>query len=182
LNKVVHTNDRASALAELSEDHKKKLAAYARMASRGTPYEDVDLSQGAVERWLRSEKPIEGPQETFNFLMGAISSIRSNHVRREKTVVRFEGQRAFEAEGDTEMLVEQGADTVEVTESSLFQQQLLDLFSEDEEVLELLMKQMADATASEIQKDLKWDRTKYETVQKRKTRMVAKLMAQGKLP
>jgi len=181
LNKAVQTSDRTRALAELSEDHRKKLATFARMASRGTPYDPEDLSQGAVLRWLQSEKPIEGAEETFKYLMGAIKSIRSNHVRREKTIARYEGKRAFETEDDEEALVEQGADPVEVTESSLFQDQLLDLFRDDDEVLELLMEQMVDATPGEIRKKLNWDKTKYETVQKRKTRKVAKLMIEGEL-
>lgn len=179
MNRVVQTDDRATALGQLSEDHKKKLAAFARMASRSTPYESGDLSNDAVVRWLQSDKPIEGAEETFQFLMGAIKSIRSNYVRREKTVLRYEGKRAVETEDDDEALVEQGADPVEITETSLFQDQLLDNFSDDEEVFDLLMQQMADATPSEIQKNLDWDKTKYETVQKRKKRKVAKLKAAG---
>uniref|UniRef100_Q07NQ1 RNA polymerase, sigma-24 subunit, ECF subfamily n=1 Tax=Rhodopseudomonas palustris (strain BisA53) TaxID=316055 RepID=Q07NQ1_RHOP5 len=181
LNKVVQINDRAAALAELSGDQKKKLTAWSGLASRGTPYEANDLLQGAYVRWLASKKPVEGPDETYDYLFGAIKSIRSNHFKREKTVARYDGKRAFETEDDEETLVETAADPVETIESAVFQQQLFDLFRDDDEILELLIEQIDDAAASEIQAKLGWSKTKYETVQKRKKRLVAKYMSEGKL-
>ena len=45
-------------------------------------------------RWLGSDKPMEDPEQTCNFLRGAISSSRSNTFRHEKVVRRYEGVRA----------------------------------------------------------------------------------------
>jgi DNA-directed RNA polymerase specialized sigma24 family protein len=75
LNKPVQGNVRAAALDALSEDQRKQLAGYARIMSRGTGDEGDDLLQGAFVRWLASDKPIEGPEQTCKFLREAIIGV-----------------------------------------------------------------------------------------------------------
>jgi hypothetical protein len=43
------------------------------------------------------------------------------------------------------------------------------------------MSQLGLATRAEIQAELGWDNTKYETVQKRKKRLIARFTIEGKL-
>jgi DNA-directed RNA polymerase specialized sigma24 family protein len=180
LNKPVHGNERAAALVALNDDQRKQLAAYAQILSRGTGSEGDDLLQEAFARWLGSDKPIEGPEQTCNFLRGAISSIRFNTFRHEKVVRRYEGVRALAEEGDEEDPLDQAADPGSSTEGPLFVQQLYDL-CEDEEVQLLLMAQADNATPAEIQADLGWDEKKYKAVQKKKRRLVIRWTLEGKL-
>jgi DNA-directed RNA polymerase specialized sigma24 family protein len=180
LSKPVQGNERAAALVALSEDQRKQLAAYAQIMSRGTGSEGNDLLQEAFARWLGSDKPVEGPEQTCNFLRGAISSIRFNAFRHEKVVRRYEGVRAVAEEGDEEDPLDQAADPAASTEGPLFVQQLYDL-CEDEEVQLLLTAQTDSATPAEIQADLGWDEKKYKAVQKKKRRLVIRLMVEGKL-
>jgi DNA-directed RNA polymerase specialized sigma24 family protein len=181
LNKPVHGNERAAALAALSEDQRKQLAAYAKIMSRGTGDNGDDLLQEAFLRWLGSDKPIEGPKETCNFLRGAISSIRFNVFRHEKVVRRYEGVRAVAQKTDEEDLLDQAADPAASTEGPLFVQQLYDLCDDDEEVQLLLTAQADKASPDEIQTELGWDEKKYKAVQKRKRRLVIRWTLEGKL-
>lgn len=181
LTKPVQGNDRSAALAALSEDEVKQLAAYARIMSNGTGLEGDDLLQDTYVRWLKSSKPIEGPEQTVNFLRQAISSIRSNHFRHERVVHRYEGIRALTEDGDEEDPLDQAADPTASTEGPLFHQQVYDLCADDEEVQLLLMKQWDRATPAEIRAELGWDETKYETVQKRKRRLMIRWTLEGKL-
>jgi hypothetical protein len=88
-------------LTSLSEDQRTQLAAYAEIMSGGTGAEGGDLLNEAMLRWMASDKPIEGPNQTWDFLRGAISSIRSNMFRHQSVVRRLEGQRALK-QGDEE--------------------------------------------------------------------------------
>jgi DNA-directed RNA polymerase specialized sigma24 family protein len=180
LNKPVQANGRAAALVALSADQRKQLAAYAQMMSQGTGNEGQDLLQEAFARWLGSDKPVEGPEETCKFLRGAISSIRFNTFRHEKVVHRYEGVRAV-ADEDEEYPLEQAADPAASTEGPLFVQQIYDLCDDDEEVQLLLTAQADNATPEEIQAELGWDERKYKAVQKRKRRLVIRWTLEGKL-
>jgi DNA-directed RNA polymerase specialized sigma24 family protein len=180
LNKPVQANERAAALVALNENQRKQLAAFAQIMSRGTGSEGDDLLQEAFARWLGSDKPMEGPEQTCNFLRGAIRSIRFNTFRHEKVVRRHEGVRAVAEEGDEEDPLDQAADPASSTEGPLFVQQVYDL-CEDEEVQLLLTAQADNATPAEIQADLGWDDEKYKAAQKKKRRLVIRLTLEGKL-
>jgi DNA-directed RNA polymerase specialized sigma24 family protein len=177
----VQANERAAALDALSEDQRKQLAAYARIMSGGTGDEGDDLLQGAFVRWLASDQPVEGPEQTCKFLLGAISSIRSNMFRHKKVVRRLEGVRAVAREEDEEDPLDQAADPAASTEVPVFFQQVYDLCDGDEEIQLLLMAQLDKGTPAEIQADLGWEEKKYNAVQKRKKRLVARWMLEGKL-
>jgi DNA-directed RNA polymerase specialized sigma24 family protein len=181
LNKRVQGNERAAALAALSDDQRKQLAAYAQIMSRGTGNEGNDLLQEAFARWLGSDKPIEVSQETCNFLRGAISSIRFNIFRHKKVVRRYEGERAVAQEDEEEDPLDEAADPAASTEGPLFIQQMYDLCDHDEEVQLLLTAQVDNATPDQIQADLGWDEKKYKAVQKRKRRLVIEWTLEGKL-
>ena len=181
MSKSVQGNERAAALTALSEDQMKQLAAFAHTMSRGTGKEGKDLLQEAFVRWLGSDKPIKNTEQTCDFLRGAISSSRSNTFRHEKVVRRYEGVRAVRQEDDDEDLLDQAADPAASTEGPLFIQQLYDLCEDDEEVQLLLMKQWDVATPAEIRTELGWDQTKYQTVLKRKRRLVIRWTLEGKL-
>ena len=181
MNKPVQGNERSAALAALSEDQRKQLSAYAHIMSRGTGDEGDDLLQEAFTRWLGSDKPVEGTEQTLNFLRGAISSIRSNIFRHEKVVRRHEGVRALAQEDDEEDPLDQTADPAASTEVPLLVQQLYDLCNDDGDVQLLLMKQWDRATATEIRAELGWDEKKYQTVQTRKRRLMIRWTLEGKL-
>ena len=83
LEKPVQGNDRAAALAALDDDQRKRLEAFAHIISQGAGDEPGDLFNAAVVRWLSSDKPIDGPEQTEQFLKGAMNSIRSNKFRHE---------------------------------------------------------------------------------------------------
>ena len=181
MNKPAQGNDRVAALVALSEDERKQLAAYAQIMPRGTSHEGQDLLNDAYIRWLGSDKPVEGPEQTANFLRGAINSIRSNYFRHEEVVRKYEGVRAVAEDGDEEDPLNQAVDPAASTEGPLFHQQVYDLCRHDEEVQLLLMKQWDRASPAEIRAELGWDETKYETVQKRKRRLMIRWTLEGKL-
>jgi DNA-directed RNA polymerase specialized sigma24 family protein len=181
LNKPVQGNERAAALAALRDDQRKQLAAYAQIMSRGTGNEGADLLQEAFARWLGSKKSVEGPQETCNFLRGAINSIRFNIFRHEKVVRRYEGERAVAQDDEEGDPLDQAVDPAASTEGPLFVQQIYDLCGEDEEIQLLLTAQTDNATPDQIQADLGWDEKKYKSVQKRKRRLVIEWTLEGKL-
>jgi DNA-directed RNA polymerase specialized sigma24 family protein len=181
LNKPVQANERVAALDALSDDQRKQLAAYARIMSRGTGDDGDDLLQGAFARWLASDGPAEGPEQTYNFLRGAISSIRSNIFRHTKVVRRFQGVRALAHAEDEEDPLDQAVDPAASTETAVFFQQVYDLCNGDEEIQLLLMAQLDNGTPAEVQTDLGWQENKYKAVQKRKKRLVARWMLEGKL-
>jgi DNA-directed RNA polymerase specialized sigma24 family protein len=180
LSKPVQGNIRAPALDGLDDDQRKQLAAYAQIMSRGTGDEGDDLLQSAVARWLASEKPMEGPEETCEFLRWAISSVRSNIFRHEKVVRRIEGERAYKQEDEEEEPLYRAADPSASTEGPLFVQQVYDL-CDDEEVQLFLTAQADKATPEQIRAEFGWDDKKYATVQKRKRRLIIRLLREGKL-
>ncbi len=180
MNKPVPGNVRAAALDALNEDQRKQLAAYARVMSRGTGDEGDDLLHSAVARWLASDKPVEGPEQTCDFLRGAISSVRSNIFRHKKVVRRIEGERAYKEEDEEDEPVDRAADPSASTEGTTFVQQIYDL-CDDGDVQLLLMAQADRATPEQIKAEFSWDDKKYATVQKRKRRLVIRLMSEGKL-
>ena len=109
MNKPVHGNVRADALNALSDDQRKQLAAYARIMSQGTRDEGGDLLQGAFARWLASDKPVEGPEQTCKFLFEAINSIRSNFFRHGGRAQRFEGEYLPKQEDEEEEPLDRAA-------------------------------------------------------------------------
>lgn len=131
-------NIRAAALDALNPDQRTLLAAFAELMSRGTGDDGDDLLQEAMRRWLDSEIPIEGPDQTCNFLRGAISSIRSNIFRKKRTVERIEGRRAERLEHEEEEPLDRAADQAAATDGPLYVQQVYD-HCEDEDVKMLLL-------------------------------------------
>lgn len=182
MSKPDQGNDRAAALAALDDDQRKRLEAFAYIISQGAGDEPGDLFNAAVVRWLSSDKPIEGPEQTEQFLKGAMNSIRSNKFRRDRVVRRYLGERALPQEGEDEDPVEQAADPTASTEGPLVFEQLFDLCGDDEDVQHLVLKQWDMASPAEIQSELGWDEKRYATVLKRKRRMVIRLKLEGKLP
>jgi DNA-directed RNA polymerase specialized sigma24 family protein len=181
LSKLVHANERAAALLALSEDQRKHLAAYARIMSANTGEEGGDLLQGAFVRWLASDEPVEGPERTYEFLRGAMSSIRSNIFRHAKVVRHYDGVRTVPESADDDDPIELAKDSGVSQEALVFFQQVYDLCADDEDIQLLLMSQLGLATRAEIQAELGWDNTKYEAVQKRKKRLIARFTIEGKL-
>jgi DNA-directed RNA polymerase specialized sigma24 family protein len=181
LNKPVPGNERAAALAALSDDQRKRLAAYARVMSKGTGDEHDDLLQGACARWMASKKPVEGPEQTESFLLGAMRNLRFNAFRHQKVVRRVAGVRAVAIADDDEDPLEQVPDPTGSPEDALFAQQLCDLCGDDEDLRLLFMAIWANAAPDDIQAELGWDEKKYKAVQKRKIRAVARWKLEGKL-
>ena len=181
MNKPGRANERADALTALSGDQRKRLAAFARIMSFGTGEDGDDLLQGAFARWLASDKPVEGPEETCKFLRDAISSRRSNIFRHAKVVRRYEGVRVVAQEEDGDDPIERAADPADATEASAFLQQFYDLCAGDEKIQLLLMAQLNGSTPAEILADLGWDEKQYKAVQKKKRRLVIRLTLEGKL-
>jgi DNA-directed RNA polymerase specialized sigma24 family protein len=181
LEKSVQGTDRAAALGALTEDQQKRLAAYARIMSPNTGEEADDLLQGAQLRWLASDEPIESPERTYRFLLGAMSSIRSNIFRHAAVVRRTMGVRVVAATESEEDPIELAPDSGASQETGVFGQQLYNLCTDDPDLQMLLMCQLDRATRAEIQAELGWNDTKYETVQKRKKRLVARWIVEGKL-
>jgi DNA-directed RNA polymerase specialized sigma24 family protein len=181
LNKPVLGDIRGAALTALSEDQRTQLAAYAEIMSGGTGSEGGDLLNEAILRWMASDKPVEGPDQTCDFLRGAIRSIRFNTFRHQKVVRRVEGQRALKLDDEDEEPLDGAPDPAASTEGPLFVQQVYDLCGDDEEIQLLLMAQADNATPEQIKADLNWDDRKYEAVRKRKRRLMIRLMREGKL-
>lgn len=154
--------------------------AYARFTARKAGDDGDDLLQGAYERWLKSDGPIEGPEATYHFLCGAIRSIASNILRRTKLVRQKDGVRTF-ADDEGPDPIEGAPDETATADESLFFQQLYDLCDGDEDMQLLLMASADAAQRSDIQKELGWDDRKYEAVTKRKRRLVARWKIEGKL-
>jgi DNA-directed RNA polymerase specialized sigma24 family protein len=149
--------------------------------SLNTEEEGQDLLQGAITRWLASDKPIQGPEQTYGFLVGAIRGITSNFWRHAKLVHHTHGRRVVAGPDDEQDPVETGEDSSVSQNDAVFAQQVYDLLAGDPEVQELWMYQSDHTTRAEIQHELGWDNTKYETIQKRKRRLVARWKLEGKL-
>lgn len=181
MSKPGQGNIRADALDALDRDQRTQLAAFADLMSRGTGDDGDDLLQEAIRRWLDSDVPVQGPEQTCNFLRGAINSIRSNRFRKQRTVERVEGRRAHKLEHEEEEPLDRAADPTAATDGPLYVQQVYDL-CEDEDVKLLLLTLLGgQATPDEIKAELGWNDTKYATVLKRRRRLVIRLMREGKL-
>lgn len=169
---------RATALGSLTPDQRKKLVVQSRLKARPPVFGAEDLLQGAYERWLKSDLAVEGPEETYNFLWGAINSIAFNATRHKATVRRFEGERVV-ATIDGDDPIELAHDVTVSQENAVFAEQFYSLCAHDEDLQMLLMCQNDRATKAETLSELGWDETKYETVQKRKKRLVKKWINEG---
>jgi len=181
LSKPGQGNIRADALDALDRNQRTLLAGFAELMSRGTGDDGDDLLQSAMARWLASDVPIQGPDQTCNFLRGAISSIRFNTFRKKRTVERIEGRRAHKLEHEADEPLDRAADPTAATDGPLYIQQVYDL-CEDEDVKLLLLTLLGgQATPDEVKAELGWNDTKYATVLKRKRRLVIRLMLEGKL-
>jgi DNA-directed RNA polymerase specialized sigma24 family protein len=172
---------RADALQALTDDQRTKLVADARLRARGTSLDFEDLLQGAYERWMASDKAVTCTLETYSFLRGAIRSIASNERRHASTIRRVQGVRATAAEGELDPAETVADPAAASQENSLVLNQLYDLCANDPEVQTLLMLQDDGAGRAEVLQELGWDVTRYETVQKRKRKMVARLINEGKI-
>jgi DNA-directed RNA polymerase specialized sigma24 family protein len=168
---------RAAALGDLTPDQRKKLVVQSRLKARPPVFGAEDLLQGAYERWLKSDLAIEGPEETYDFLWGAINSIAFNATRHKRIVRRFEGERAVAIDGNDP--IELAHDVTVSQEDAVLAEQLYSLCAHDEDLQMLLMCQNDRATKAETLGELGWDEKKYETVQKRKKRLVKKWINEG---
>ncbi len=169
---------RAAALGDLTPDQRKKLVVQSRLKARPPVFGAEDLLHGAYERWLKSDLAVEGPEETCNFLWGAINSIAFNATRHKATIRRFEGERAV-ASTDGNDPIELAQDLTVSQENAVLAEQLYSLCSHDQDLQMLLMCQNDRATRAETLSELGWDETKYETVQKRKKKLVKKWINKG---
>lgn len=172
---------RSNALAALDADQKRALAAFAKICSRGLPDDGEDLLQTAYRRWLSSDEPVGGSEQTFHYLMGALSSLRSNAHRRARSEKRVFGQRLEPDtnEGDDPRHAVE-ADQLSAEDATLAHQ-LYELMAGDQEIQMLLLHQVEGTPRADIQREMEWDDRRYEAVQKRKIRAVAKLRLQGKI-
>lgn len=174
--------DRGAAIAALSKDQVRRLAAFANLCSRGLDLDGQDLLQTAYKRWLGSDRPVVGPAETATYLFAALKSIRFNEFRRRRLEAAAIGTR-LEGDPDDEDAdppVETVPDGATSAEDSMFVQQLYDALDDPE--LKLLILHIATGTPrTEIQAELGWDAKKYDAVQKRKLRAVAKLINEGRI-
>ncbi len=180
MNKPVQGNERAAALEAVDDDQRKRLVAFGRILSGGTEFNDDDLYNEAVLRWMKSDTPIKGPSETAKYLVDAMNSIRSNYFRHDRVVRKYEGERAFRKDDEDGDPTEDAADAAGSTDGTTFVQQVYDECN-DEEVRDLITAQADNATPEEIKKEFGWSDTKYETVRTRKRRLVVRLMREGKL-
>jgi len=179
---MVESGDRSAALEALSGDQVKRLAAYANLCSNGLPEEGQDLLQAAYQRWLASDVPVKGAAETAAYLFGAIKSIRSNGFRRMRSEFAAFGERIEPDQHDEE--AEAPVETVRANsaaaDETMYVQQVYDALNDPE--LQLLVLHQSEGTArKQIQEELGWDDKKYEAVQKRKLRALAKLLKEGKI-
>ena len=181
MSTTVPADARAQALAALSPDQRKLLVAYAALRARNTGEEGNDLLHGAFERWLASNEPIAGADRTYDFLIGAINSLRSNIFRHAKVVRAAHGTRAVRDDETGHDPIEDASEPGQAAEAAVFCQQLYDLCAGDDDMQLLLMAQWDFATRSEIQSELGWDDTKYETVMTRRRRLAARWKLEGKL-
>lgn len=171
---------RADALLALTDDHRKILVAEAKLRARGTSHEFGDLLHGAYERWLASGKDVGTPAETFMFLRGAIRSIAYNDRRHSAMIRRLEGERSVAAEGEPDPM-ESVPDPTASQGGTVLLGELYDLCAHDPDVQSLVAYQIEPVERAQILSELGWDVTKYETVQKRKKRILARLMSEGKI-
>lgn len=170
---------RGAALSALDDAQMKKLELISRVLAKPAMEPKV-LLHDAFVRWLQSDTPIEGPERTFAFIRDAMKSIRSNTFRHARVVKGALGDR-LQTQEDAEDIAEQQPSSAASAEDSKTVQQAFDLFADDPEVQEYILKLMDGASPDEIQIELGWDKLKYQAVQKRRSRAVAKFIAEGSL-
>ena len=179
---TVESGNRGAALEALGGDQVRRLAAYANLCSNGLPEDGQDLLQAAYQRWLSSEVPIADAAATTNYLFGAIKSIRSNEFRRKRSELAALGERIepYPHDEEAEPSVELVPASSAAPDETIYVQQVYDALDDSE--LRLLVLHQAEGTARKlIQMELGWDDKKYEAVQKRKLRALAKLLNEGKI-
>lgn len=181
LEPAERVKQRADALMALSASQMKHLVVFARLKARNTGESDEDLLHSAHVRWLQSDVPVEGPDRTFEFLRGAISSIRSNTFRHQKLVRKMEGVRAVQNSPEEQDPLELSIDPASSQEDTVFAQQLYDLCARDKEVQMLVMFDVEQTSRADILSEMGWDDKKYDAVRKRKARLIARLLIDGDL-
>jgi hypothetical protein len=92
----------------------------------------------------------------------------------------MDGERIVAVDGEPDPL-EAVPDRTASPEGAIFLAQLYELCAVDPDVQTLIMYQDDGAERADVLKELGWDVTKYETVQKRKKRMIARLIIEEKL-
>lgn len=172
---------RADALKDLSADQRKRLVAFARFCAVNTGEEGEDLLSMAHVRWMKSSEPVQGPEQTFSYLCGAIRNLRFNLFRRQKGLRKTQGIRVYPEAPDDPDPVDLAPDPGVSQEDTVFAQQLYDLCASDDEIQTMLLYNFEQKEKSEIQEETGWDDKKYETVRKRKIRMIARLKIEGRL-
>lgn len=180
-NATAAQSARSAALAALDADQKRKLALFAKACSRGLPEDGDDLLQSAYARWLSSEEPIGDAEQTYDYLIGALNSLRFNAHRHGRAEKRTFGQRLEPASNEVADPRDAVPSSAPSAEDSTLAHQLYELMAGDEEMQMLLLHQSERTPRADIQKETGWDDRKYETVQKRKIRAVAKFKLQGKI-
>jgi hypothetical protein len=91
-----------------------------------------------------------------------------------------DGTRAVAVEGHPDP-IDVALDPAPSQEDALTLRQLYELCACDSDVQMLLMLQADGAERADILREFGWDVTKYETVQKRKRKIVARLINEGKI-
>lgn len=181
MHQAIIAADRADALRALSADQRKRLAAFACRRAIGTGDEGEDLLSRAHLRWMTSNEPVLGPEQTYGYLKGAINSFRSNLFRRQKSLLKSQGIRVYAEKPSDPEPVEAAMDHSSSQEDAIFAQQLYDLCGDDDEVKTMILYNSEQTSMAEIQAETGWDDKKYEAVRKRKVRMIARWNIEGRL-
>jgi hypothetical protein len=177
--------ERGAALLALSPDQKKRLQVLSRALSQGTGDEGGDLIQAAQVRWLKTSSCDDlTPDAVCKFLAEAMYSIRSNRFRQLRGQQRQLGNRLVPAVGDDEAEepVECVEDRTQSAEDYAFAQQIYDRCKDDPEIQSYIMYRLERSSRTQMQEDAGWADNKYEAIQKRFNRMVAKWKIEGLLP
>jgi DNA-directed RNA polymerase specialized sigma24 family protein len=182
LDQAIAVSDRGEALSLLNADQQKRLSGFARLLAVGMDEPADDLLSRAHLRWLESNEAIEGPDRTFEFLCGAMRSIRFNFFQHQKVAARVGMIRAAKAAPDDPDPIETVADPASSQEDTVYAQQLYDLCAVDCDVQTFIMYEADQATRRVIQAEMGWDDKKYDAIRKRRLRMVARWKLEGKLP
>ena len=175
------SEDRAGALTALGRDREKRLAAYARMCRRGLSDDGEDLLQTAYRRWLTAKNPVVGPEETYNYLMGAIKGQRFNALRHAGVVKEAIGERLEPGPEKEDDPVDDLRARDSSAEAAVLVQQLYDSAADDPELQLLIIYFAQETPRAEIQQEQGWDDQKYEAVRKRRIRAAAKLLREGRV-
>ncbi len=177
--------ERGAALLALSPDQKKRLGALSRALAQGTGDEGSDLLQAAQVRWLKTTSTDDlTPDAVCTFLAAAMYSIRSNRFRQLRGQQLQFGTRLVPSIGDDDLEdpVERVEDRTQSTEDCVFAQQIYDRCEDDPDIQSYLMYRLERSSRAQIQADAGWEDNKYEAIQKRFSRLVARWKIEGLLP